>query len=44
MTGSLDVTDIDKIGERGDPKPRDRSAASIEREMIAGAFVIPPGT
>jgi hypothetical protein len=43
VAGSFDVTDIYEVRERGDPEPGDRAAASIEREMIAGALVKPAG-
>jgi len=39
MPGRLDIADIDDPGQRRRPEPRDRSAASIERQMIARSFV-----
>src|SRR5215469_15249609 len=41
MTGRFDITDIHLSGQRGRPQARDRSAAGIEREIFAGALVVP---
>ena len=41
MPGGLDVADVDDAGERGCPETRDRAAAGVERQMIAGALVEP---
>ena len=39
--GRFDVADVNQAGERGRPEARDRSAAGVQRQMIAGAFVEP---
>src|SRR5271155_3389094 len=37
----LDVADIDQSRQRRCPQAGDRAAASVERQMIAGAFIEP---
>ena len=41
VAGRLDVADINLAGKRRGPEARDRSAAGVEREIVAGPFVIP---
>ena len=41
VAGGLDVSDVDQSGQRRRPETRDRPAAGIERQMIAGALVVP---
>ena len=41
LPGRLDVADVDEPAERRRPETRDRAAAGVEREMIAGPLVAP---
>ena len=41
VAGRLDVADIDESGERGGPETRDGAAAGVERQVVAGALVVP---
>ena len=39
VSGSLDIADVHHAGERRRPEARNRAAAGIEREIVAGALV-----
>ena len=39
VAGGLDVADVHQAGQRRRPEARDRAAAGVERQMIAGALV-----
>ena len=39
VAGRLDVADVDQAGQRGGPEAGDRTAAGVERQMVAGPLV-----
>src|SRR5262249_44274839 len=41
LASGLDVADVDEARERRGPEPRDRTAARVEREVVARTFVVP---
>ena len=39
--GRVDVRRVDLVGQRRRPQPRERAAAGVHREVVAGALVVP---